>query len=39
MEKEEEAGRRMDGKTILKSGRKEPMPAQLGQLKKGQGGM
>ena len=38
-EKEEEADRRRGGKTLSASGQKMTLPAELGQLKKGQGGM
>ena len=36
--KEEEVARRRDGKTILKGRQEWTLPAQLGQLKTGQGG-
>ena len=36
--KEEKKGRRKDGKKILESGREWILPAQLGQLKTGEGG-
>ena len=38
MEKEEEADRRRDGKTISKSVQEWTLPAQLGRLKTGQDG-
>ena len=36
--KRKEVDRRRDGKTILKSGQEQTLPAQLGQMKSGKGG-
>ena len=38
MDKEQKEDRRRGGKTILKNGQEWTLPAQLGQLKTGQGG-